>query len=56
MNKFLCKETKKRNKFKRVMCGMCNHASRCESYRKEIIYEEDKHTDKDLHPDHPDMR
>ena len=29
MNKFLCKETKKRNKFKRVMCGMCNYASRC---------------------------
>ena len=32
MNKFLCGETKKRNKFKRAMCGFCSYISRCIDY------------------------
>ena len=30
MNKFICKETKKRGKFKRVMCELCTYSSRCQ--------------------------
>jgi hypothetical protein len=42
MNKFLCEETKKRNKakglkFDRSLCGLCTYSSRC------IDYQEFKH-------------
>lgn len=32
MNKNLCKETKSRGKFKRVMCYMCSYQSKCNNY------------------------
>jgi len=32
MNKFLCRETKKRGKFKAIMCQMCSYKSRCADY------------------------
>lgn len=29
MNKKLCEETKKRKKWRPVMCGMCSHYEKC---------------------------
>ncbi len=29
MNKELCKETKKRGKWKKIMCGICSHYEKC---------------------------
>jgi hypothetical protein len=34
MNKFLCKEIKKRGKFKRAMCGLCTYTIRCIDYQE----------------------
>lgn len=45
MNKFLCGETKKRNKFKRTMCGFCTYSSRCVDYQEHLHGHNDEHRD-----------
>jgi hypothetical protein len=45
MNKFLCSEIKKRDRFTHAYCGTCTYSSRCIEYQEHKFGHDDERRD-----------